>query len=515
MRLDASWRMLCTRAAAVLPMLFVLSSPTLGGAQTTTVIEFLPSAEHAQSASGGQPMVSRYELLVYQAGAQPYLRIDLGKPSPQADGLIRVGVGGPGMVWPVVNTPSEGRVVAHGPGGMAVSVASNVFSYECAVSLSAASATFPAAGGTGAVTVTAPAQCGRGALSSAEWAAITSGATGGGPGTVAYTVGANSQAGTRVATLTIGGRAHTITQAGVSGDARYLGDMPWAAMTNGWGPAERNRSNGEQGANDGVTMRLAGQPYSRGLGVHASSDIRYALDGACTTFDAAIGVDDEVGDTGSVAFQVRGDGRLLFDSGLMTGATATRVVSTSIAGVRELALIVTDGGDGANHDHADWADARVVCTSAPAAPAPSTRYLSDLPWSSATNGWGPVERDRSNGEAQAGDGRVLTLNGRTYQKGLGAHAESSIRYAISGCTRFQASVGVDDEVGALGAVRFQVLGDGTSLFDSGRMAGATATREIDVSLAGRRELALVITADGGSKDQGHGDWAEARITCIP
>ncbi|MGH2445283.1 MAG: PQQ-dependent sugar dehydrogenase, partial [Candidatus Limnocylindria bacterium] len=39
----------------------------------------------------------------------------------------------------------------------------------------------------------------------------------------------------------------------------------------------------------------------------------------------------------------------------------------------------------------------------------STVYLSDLPFVSSTNGWGPVERDRSNGETGATDGGTLTL----------------------------------------------------------------------------------------------------------
>ena len=34
-----------------------------------------------------------------------------------------------------------------------------------------------------------------------------------------------------------------------------------------------------------------------------------------------------------------------------------------------------------------------------------------------------------------------------------------MRYAIGGCTRFQASVGVDDEVGPNGSVVFQVYLD--------------------------------------------------------
>src|SRR5262249_24838248 len=32
-------------------------------------------------------------------------------------------------------------------------------------------------------------------------------------------------------------------------------------------------------------------------------------------------------------------------------------------------------------------------------------YLSDIPWTYAANGWGPVERNTSNGEIKAGDGQ--------------------------------------------------------------------------------------------------------------
>lgn len=35
----------------------------------------------------------------------------------------------------------------------------------------------------------------------------------------------------------------------------------------------------------------------------------------------------------------------------------------------------------------------------------------DIPFLSASNGWGPVERDTSNGEQQPGDGHPITLNG--------------------------------------------------------------------------------------------------------
>ncbi|MBO0870379.1 MAG: beta galactosidase jelly roll domain-containing protein, partial [Micromonosporaceae bacterium] len=52
-------------------------------------------------------------------------------------------------------------------------------------------------------------------------------------------------------------------------------------------------------------------------------------------------------------------------------------------------------------------DERIIRSLPPAPPA-GTDAVSDLPFLSATNGWGPVERDTSNGEQAAGDGRPIT-----------------------------------------------------------------------------------------------------------
>jgi hypothetical protein len=48
-------------------------------------------------------------------------------------------------------------------------------------------------------------------------------------------------------------------------------------MANLWGPVERDQSNGENGVGDGRTLTLNGTTYAKGLGAHASSDVRYAL----------------------------------------------------------------------------------------------------------------------------------------------------------------------------------------------------------------------------------------------
>ncbi len=410
-----------------LAMLIQASAVT---AQTSNpnVVEFLPSPHHFATLSTGQPVVSRYVLTFYAAGtSEDVLSVDLGKPAPQADGLIRLDFAGLIGSFPLPGAQVEARVGVFGPDGTAVSNPSNTF----------------------------------------------------------------------------------VLTAATSTTTRYLGDIPWKSMINGWGPVERNRSNGEQGASDGRAITLNGRTYARGLGAHARSDVRYALNGTCTSFQADIGVDDESGGNGSIVFEVWADGTRLFSSEAMRATTATRQVSVSVSGKNELALIMTDGGDGVDFDHGDWADARVSCSG-----PTSTTYLGDIAWTSMTNGWGPAERNRSNGETESSDGRTITLNRKTYAKGLGVHANSDVRYALNGgCSAFQSDIGVDDEAGSAGSVVFQVWADGTKLFESGTMTGTTVTRTVNVNLSGKKQLALIVTDAGNGNILDHADWADARITC--
>ncbi|THF71499.1 glycosyl hydrolase [Deinococcus sp. Arct2-2] len=152
-----------------------------------------------------------------------------------------------------------------------------------------------------------------------------------------------------------------------TGDNALSGEN-WTAASNGWGPIEKDASNGDKLAGDGRALTLAGQTYARGFGVHAGSSMTFTLGGKCSTFTALVGVDDEVGDKGSVAFKVIADGITLFDSGTMTGASATQTVSVSVAGKQQLQLVVTDAGNGLSFDHGDWATPVLSCTVAPLAP---------------------------------------------------------------------------------------------------------------------------------------------------
>ena len=150
--------------------------------------------------------------------------------------------------------------------------------------------------------------------------------------------------------------------------SRYLSDMDWTAATNGWGPVEKDMSNGEQAAGDGHTITLNGATFQKGLGIHAASDVRYSLAGAYSTFSAKVGVDDEVGARGSVVFEVWADGAKLYSSGVMNGASTTKAVLLDIRGKNELRLVVTNASDGFDFDHADWAGAMVDNSSPPPPP---------------------------------------------------------------------------------------------------------------------------------------------------
>ncbi len=429
--------------------------------------------------------------------------------------------------------------------------------------------------------------------------------------------------------LLVASLSWAFTTSAASSTTAYLSDLAYTVVANGWGPVEKDTSNGEQAAGDGKPITLNGVVYAKGLGAHAASDIRYAMNGSCTTFSVKVGVDDEITNPiSTIDFQVFADGTKLADSGTMTATSATQSISVDVTGKTTLQLVVTDAGDGNSYDHADWANAQLTCggtapppdTTPPtitatnpaagatgvattvdptatfseavdpttiststfslvktgtttalgatvtynatshvatlsptaalaagtsytatvkggtggvkdvagnllvaslswafttSAASSTTAYLSDLAYTVVANGWGPVEKDTSNGEQAAGDGKPITLNGVVYAKGLGAHAASDIRYAMNGsCTTFSVKVGVDDEItNPISTIDFQVFADGTKLADSGTMTATSATQSISVDVTGKTTLQLVVTDAGDGNSYDHADWANAQLTC--
>ncbi|MGW6445834.1 glycoside hydrolase family 97 catalytic domain-containing protein [Lentzea sp. NPDC055074] len=145
------------------------------------------------------------------------------------------------------------------------------------------------------------------------------------------------------------------------GNGAQVSALPFMSETNGWGPVERDRSNGENTAGDGNALSIGGVTYATGLGTHAPSEVSVYLGRSCERLTAKIGLDDETAEPGSVAFQVVGDDKPLYDSGVVRGKGAAVPIDVDVSGVRMLSLRVTDGGDGRNFDHADWAEAALTC----------------------------------------------------------------------------------------------------------------------------------------------------------
>jgi hypothetical protein len=153
-------------------------------------------------------------------------------------------------------------------------------------------------------------------------------------------------------------------------------------------------------------------------------------------------------------------------------------------------------------------------TTVPIPPPTGSPYLSDLTFGSSTNAWGPVERDMSNGEQAAGDGHPITIRGTRYAKGLGVHADSDVAFYLGGnCSRFTATVGIDDEVAPNGSVTYSVVADGKTLTTTAILTGTSAALPLDVKVTGAKQLDLVVNDGGDGNAHDHSDWADARLTC--
>ncbi|MFC9699756.1 NPCBM/NEW2 domain-containing protein [Streptomyces sp. NPDC056943] len=144
-----------------------------------------------------------------------------------------------------------------------------------------------------------------------------------------------------------------------------------------------------------------------------------------------------------------------------------------------------------------------VTTAAP----PQTVDLSALAWSDARSDFGTVRKDRSV------DGNPIKLNGTTYAKGIGTHANGAVTYNLNGAyARFQSDIGVDDEVTANATVRFEVWGDGVKLYETpATMTPTSATRSVDIGIAGVNSLVLKVTDTGDGINSDHADWAGAKL----
>ena len=133
--------------------------------------------------------------------------------------------------------------------------------------------------------------------------------------------------------------------------------------------------------------------------------------------------------------------------------------------------------------------------------------LGALDLSKMSSGWGKALADKSV------TGKTLSIAGRTFESGVGTHADSMLHVKLDERTeRFGAYVGVDDATNGRGTIRFRLYGDGKRLFDSGNMKGGQKAQRVDIPLAGVKGLMLLVTSCGDGVDFDHANWAQAEFS---
>ncbi|MGW4229219.1 endo-alpha-N-acetylgalactosaminidase family protein [Streptomyces sp. NPDC004980] len=177
----------------------------------------------------------------------------------------------------------------------------------------------------------------------------------------AYDLGSEASYTVDGAARTLGAQATVRTLPPPPAADSWAGDLDWTAAENGWGPVERDLSNGGTGAGDGTPLTIGGVVHEKGLGTHAPAKIRYHLGGKCTSFTAEVGVDDAQPTRGSVRFSVTADGTQKVASPVLTAADPAWELRADVTGAKYVELVVADGGDGNGNDHADWGSARFHC----------------------------------------------------------------------------------------------------------------------------------------------------------
>lgn len=126
--------------------------------------------------------------------------------------------------------------------------------------------------------------------------------------------------------------------------------------------------------------------------------------------------------------------KAVFETGVITptGEPRLTAVDVPLNGAKELHLVVSDEG-GSSCDWANWLEPKLVMKDG------SVKDFTALNWKEAKTGYGKINKGKNV------MGGVLTVAGKTYEKGIGTHAPSNLEYALpDGADRFQVLLAIDD-----------------------------------------------------------------------
>jgi hypothetical protein len=121
----------------------------------------------------------------------------------------------------------------------------------------------------------------------------------------------------------------------------------------------------KDGSAAGGDLRLGGNNYDKGLGLHSQARLTYDLAAQYDWFEALVGLDDQAGRRGRARIQVLVDGKTqdLGRDKEMTARDEPLAMRIDVRKARVLTLAVEFGSLGDTEAHVDWADARLIKSS--------------------------------------------------------------------------------------------------------------------------------------------------------
>lgn len=126
--------------------------------------------------------------------------------------------------------------------------------------------------------------------------------------------------------------------------------------------------------------------------------------------------------------------KAVWKSGIITKSTLAQseLVDLSISGAMKLYLVVNDGGDKTDWDHANWIEPTLYN-------GKDSLKLTSIKWKKASSGWQTPKVNQSI------SGNELIVNNVKYDNGIGTHSNSIIEFDIpEGYNQFKCLVGLDN-----------------------------------------------------------------------
>lgn len=133
-----------------------------------------------------------------------------------------------------------------------------------------------------------------------------------------------------------------------------IGDVDSFFVQQDWGDPKIGKSV------EGKDVLVDGKKYSNIFGLHANSKIKYRLKGKYNNFSVSVGLPDylhkEGNGVGSIIFKIIGDGKILWQSSLMSSGKKAELANINISKINILELVMDSANDGINYDHGVWLD---------------------------------------------------------------------------------------------------------------------------------------------------------------